>query len=77
MLEYLIMLPNLLAGYFQMKHKVHYSNIIYIPGYLFFMGYNYFVIHSVMMVVYFTILWVMAVRGVFLHLWNEKARVGN
>jgi hypothetical protein len=72
MLEYLIMIPNLLAGYCQMTHRVHYSNLIYVPGYLLFIWFNWTQTHSLMQVVYFSILWIMAVVGVFLYVYTQR-----
>jgi hypothetical protein len=61
------MLPNLIAGYLQMKNNAYYSNLLYIPGYLLFVGYNWFELHSLFQVTYFTILWIMAINGVRLY----------
>jgi hypothetical protein len=55
-----------------MKGKAHYSNLIYVPGYLLFIWFNWTHTHSFMQVVYFSILWIMAVVGVFLYIHHSN-----
>jgi hypothetical protein len=72
MLELLIMLPNLAAGYLTMRNNAFMANCVYCLGYVLFIWYNIQRTHDLMQVIYFSLLWVMAMLGVMLYLWNKK-----
>lgn len=66
-----IIIPNLIASYMVMVNKAFYANLIYCFGYLLFIWHNYNSGDSSQMI-YFTILEVMSIVGVFLYLYSTK-----
>ncbi len=69
-----IIVPNLIASYMVMVNKAFYANLIYCFGYLLFIWHNYNSGDSSQMI-YFTILEVMSIVGVFLYLYSTKKAV--
>jgi uncharacterized membrane protein len=69
-----IIVPNLIASYMVMVNKAFYANLIYCFGYLLFIWHNYNSGDSSQMI-YFTILEVMSIIGVFLYLYSTKKAV--
>ena len=62
-----IIIPNLIASYMVMVNKAFYANLIYCFGYLLFIWHNYNSGDS-SQVIYFTILEIMSIIGVFLYI---------
>ena len=67
--------PNLIASYMVMVNKAFYANMIYCFGYLLFIWHNYNSGDSSQMI-YFTILEIMSIVGVFLYLYTAGKMVG-
>ena len=63
-----IIIPNLIASYMVMVNKAFYANMIYCFGYLLFILHNYNSGDSSQMI-YFTILEIMSIVGVFLYIY--------
>jgi hypothetical protein len=63
MLEFLIMLPNLAAGYLTMQNNAFFANCVYCFGYVPFI-YRNIKRKDFVQAPYFLILWVMSVVGV-------------
>lgn len=59
-----IIIPNLIASYMVMVNKAFYANVIYCFGYLLFIWHNFNSGDS-SQVIYFTILEIMSIVGVF------------
>lgn len=70
-----IIIPNIIASYMVMVNKAFYANVIYCFGYLLFIWHNYNSGDSSQMI-YFTILEVMSIVGVFLYLYTTKKTAG-
>ena len=71
----LIIVPNLIASYMVMVNKAFYANVIYCFGYLLFIWHNYNSGDSSQMI-YFTILEIMSVVGVFIYIYSVKKVTG-
>jgi len=71
----LIIVPNLIASYMVMVNKAFYANVIYCFGYLLFIWHNYNSGDSSQMI-YFTILEIMSVVGVFIYIYSVKKTSG-
>jgi len=71
MLELLIPIPNLYAAYTLSENNAYKTNLIYIFGYLPFIFYNLY-IKELWQAGYFLINWILAFRGVMMHLWSSK-----
>jgi di/tricarboxylate transporter len=69
-----IIIPNLIASYMVMVNKAFYANMIYCFGYLLFIWHNYNSGDSSQMI-YFTILEIMSIIGVFLYLYSTRKTV--
>lgn len=70
-----IIIPNLIASYMVMVNKAFYANVIYCFGYLLFIWHNYNSGDSSQMI-YFTILEIMSIVGVFLYLCSTRKTFG-
>jgi hypothetical protein len=70
-----IIVPNLIASYMVMVNKAFYANAIYCFGYLLFIWHNYNSGDSSQMI-YFTILEIMSIVGVFLYMYSTRKTVG-
>jgi hypothetical protein len=70
-----IIIPNLIASYMVMVNKAFYANMIYCFGYLLFIWHNYNLGDSSQMI-YFTILEIMSIIGVFLYIYSTKKTLG-
>jgi hypothetical protein len=70
-----IIIPNLIASYMVMVNKAFYANVIYCFGYLLFIWHNYNSGDSSQLI-YFTILEIMSVVGVFLYMYSTRKMVG-
>ena len=68
-----LMFPNLAAGYYQMQHKIHESNALYVGGYLLFIWHN-IETKDWFQILYFSILWIFAVKGVKKHMDELQAQ---
>jgi hypothetical protein len=71
----LIIVPNLIASYMVMVNKAFYANVIYCFGYLLFIWHNYSSGDSSQMI-YFTILEIMSVVGVFIYIYSVRKTSG-
>jgi hypothetical protein len=71
----LIIVPNLIASYMVMVNKAFYANVIYCFGYLLFIWHNYNSGDSSQMI-YFTILEIMSVVGVFIYIYSIRKTPG-
>jgi uncharacterized membrane protein len=69
-----IIIPNLIASYMVMVNKAFYANVIYCFGYLLFIWHNYNSGDSSQMI-YFTILEIMSIVGVFLYLYSTRKNI--
>ena len=70
-----IIVPNIIASYMVMVNKAFYANVIYCFGYLLFIWHNYNSGDSSQMI-YFTILEVMSIVGIFLYLYTARKATG-
>ncbi|MGB9928598.1 MAG: hypothetical protein ACPK85_09360 [Methanosarcina sp.] len=70
-----IIIPNLIASYMVMVNKAFYANLIYCFGYLLFIWHNYNSGDSSQMI-YFTILEIMSIVGVFLYIYTARKTTG-
>ncbi len=69
-----IIIPNIIASYMVMVNRAFYANVIYCFGYLLFIWHNYNSGDSSQMI-YFTILEVMSIVGVFLYLYTTRKTI--
>ncbi|AYK15887.1 hypothetical protein AOB57_012420 [Methanosarcina flavescens] len=70
-----IIVPNLIASYMVMVNKAFYANMIYCFCYLLLIWHNYNSGDSSQMI-YFTILEIMSIVGVFLYIYQTGRTVG-
>lgn len=70
-----IIIPNIIASYMVIVNKAFYANVVYCFGYLLFIWHNYNSGDSSQMI-YFTILEVMSIVGVFLYLYTTRKAAG-